>query len=62
LGLGVPRDQAEAYGWYENASLAGNGFAQHLRDDILTQMTPAEVTKGEQDAKDIAAEIKSAKK
>jgi TPR repeat protein len=61
LGLGVPADRSEAYGWYENAALSGDGLAQHLRDDILTRMSPAEITKGEQDAKDIAAEIKSGK-
>ena len=61
LGLGVAADRPEAYGWYENAALNGDGLAPHMRDDLLTRMTPAEITKGEQDAKDIAADIKSGK-
>lgn len=61
LGLGVPADRSEAYGWYEVAAVNGDGFARHMRDDILTRMSPDEITKGEQDAKDIAADIKSPK-
>jgi TPR repeat protein len=61
LGLGVPRDLSEAYGWYENAAVQGDGFAQHLRDDLATRMSPAEVTKGQQVAKDIAASVKPTK-
>ena len=61
LGLGVAPDRAEAYAWYENAALNGDGLAKHMRDDILTRMTPAEIDKGEQDAKNIAAEIKPIK-
>ena len=61
LGLGVPRDLPEAYGWYENAVLSGDGLAPHLRDDLLTRMSPAEIEKGEQIAKDIEASIKPSK-
>jgi TPR repeat protein len=61
LGLGVPADPAQAYGWYENAALNGDGLAKRMRDDILTHMSPAEIAKGEQDAKDIATEIKPTK-
>jgi TPR repeat protein len=61
LGLGVTQDRPQAYGWYENAALGGDGLAKHLRDDLLRNMSPAEMTKGEQIAKDIAAEIKPAK-
>jgi len=58
LGLGVTRSLPEAYAWYENASLSGDGLAKHLRDDILTRMSPADIATGEQRAKDIAAETK----
>jgi TPR repeat protein len=61
LGLGVPRDLPEAYGWYENAVLGGDGMASHLRDDLVARMAPPEIAKGEQDAKNIAAQIKPAK-
>jgi TPR repeat protein len=57
LGLGVTPDRPQAYGWYENAALGGDGLAKHLRDRLLTSMSPAEMAKGEQIAKDIAAEI-----
>ena len=61
LGLGVTADTAQAYGWYENAAVNGDGLARRMRDDIITRMSPAEITKGEQDAKDIATDIKPAK-
>jgi TPR repeat protein len=61
LGLGVAADRAEAYAWYENATLNGDGLAKPMRDDILTRMSPAEIDKGEQDAKDVAADIKPVK-
>lgn len=61
LGLGVDRDPAEAYGWYENAVLHGNGLAKEMRDEVLTHMSPTDITKGEEIAKAIAAEIKPAK-
>jgi TPR repeat protein len=58
LGLGVARDPSMAYGWYENAALHGDGLATSMRDDILKQMAPADVAKGEQDAKAIGVDIK----
>jgi hypothetical protein len=61
LGLGVAADLPEAYAWYENAAISGDGLAKHMRDDILTRMSPAEIDKGEQDAKDVAADIKPVK-
>ena len=61
LGLGVAADRPKAYAWYETAALSGDGVAKYMRDDILTRMTPTEIAKGEQDAKDIAAEIKPVK-
>jgi len=61
LGLGVAADRPEAYAWYENAALSGDGLAKYMRDDILTRMSPAEIAKGEQDARDVAGDIKSAK-
>jgi TPR repeat protein len=60
LGLGVTRDLAQAYAWYENASLSGDGLGKHMRDDILTRMSPTEISAGEQDAKIIKADIKPA--
>jgi TPR repeat protein len=61
LGLGGPQDRVQAYGWYENAALHGDGLAERLRDDLLKRMSPAEIDKGEQAAKDIAASIKPPK-
>jgi TPR repeat protein len=61
LGLGVAADRPEAYAWYENATLSGDGLAKHMRDDVLARMSPEEIDKGEQDAKDVAAEIKPVK-
>jgi TPR repeat protein len=58
LGPGVPRSLPEAYAWYENASLSGDGLAKHLRGDILTRMSPADIATGEQRAREIAAETK----
>ncbi len=62
LGLGVPQDKSQAYAWYENSALNGDGLAERLRDDLLKRMSPSEIDKGEQDAKQIAATIKPAKK
>ena len=61
LGLGVPQDISQAYGWYENAALHGDGLAERMRDDLLKRMSPAEIDRGEQIAKEIAASIKPAK-
>ena len=61
LGLGVTADIPEAYAWYETAALSGDGLAKYMRDDMLKRMSPAEIAKGEQDAKDIAGTIKPAK-
>lgn len=58
LGMGVPADPVMAYAWYENAALRGDGFAERLRDDVMTHMSPAEVSKGEQEAKTLSAQIK----
>jgi TPR repeat protein len=46
LGL-VSRDPAQAYGWYENAVIHGDGLAQHMRDDLVTRMSPEEIANGE---------------
>jgi TPR repeat protein len=61
LGLGVPQDMSQAYGWYENAAVHGDGLAERMRDDLLKRMSPAEIDKGEQIAKEISASIKPAK-
>jgi TPR repeat protein len=61
LGLGVTQDRPQAYAWYENAALGGDGLARHLRDSMLARMSPAEVTKGEQMAKEIATSTRAAK-
>lgn len=61
LGLGVPVDIPKAYGWYENAVLAGDGLAAHLRDDLVSRMSPGDMVKGEQLARNIAAQIKPPK-
>jgi len=61
LGLGVPVDLEKAYGWYENAVVSGDGMAAHLRDDLVTRMSPQEIAQAQQAAKDIAAQIKPAK-
>lgn len=61
LGLGVPVDIPKAYGWYENAVLAGDGLAAHLRDDLVSRMSPGDMVKGEQIARNIAAKIKPQK-
>lgn len=60
LGLGVAADLPQAYGWYANAVLGGDGLAPHMRDDILQRMSPEQIAKGEQMAKDTAGEIKAA--
>lgn len=61
FGLGVPQDRTQAYGWYENAALHRDGLAERMRDSLLKRMAPAEIDKGEQTAKAIAASIKPAK-
>ena len=61
LGLGVSQDKSQAYGWYENATLHGDALAERLRDDLVKRMSPAEIDKGEQAAKQIAASIKPAR-
>jgi TPR repeat protein len=57
LGLGVPANRPKAYAWYENASVNGDGLSKHLRDELLTHMSPAEMAAGEQRAKDISVNI-----
>ena len=52
---------SQAYGWYENAAVHGDGLAERLRDDLLKRMSPTEIDKGEQTAKEIATSIKPAK-
>ena len=56
MGLGVSRNLPEAYGWYENAAIHGDGLAQHLRDTLVPQMSPADQAQGEQAAKKISAD------
>ena len=58
LGLGVPRDPVEAYAWYENAVLDGDGFAARLRDELVSRMAPGDVPKAEARAKELRAQIK----
>jgi hypothetical protein len=59
--LGVVQDRPQAYAWYETAALNGDGLAKHLRDDILTRMSPAEIDEGLLVAKRIASDMKTAK-
>ena len=54
LGLGVQRDPAQAYAWYETAALNGDGAASTHRDRLVTQMSPDEIARGERLAKSIA--------
>lgn len=61
LGLGVMRDLPTAYGWYENATLAGDGLAKHLRNELVMRMSPTDIAKGEQLAKNIASGINAGK-
>ena len=61
LGLGVPPDIPKAYAWYENGVLNGDGMAAHLRDDLVSRMSPGDIAKGEQIAKNLASEIKPSK-
>lgn len=62
LGLGVPQDKAQAYGWYEDSALHGDGLAERMRDDLLKRMSPTEIDKGEQTAKQFTASVKPAAK
>jgi TPR repeat protein len=61
LGLGVPKDTVQAYGWYENAAVHADGLAERMRDDLVKRMSPTEIDKGVQTAKEIAASIKPTK-
>lgn len=60
LGLGVPVNMPKAYGWYENAVIHDDGMAAHLRDDLVSRMSPDAIAKGEQIARNLSAEIKPA--
>jgi TPR repeat protein len=58
LGMGVLTSKPQAYAWYENAALGGDGLAKRLRDDLLSHMTQAEIDQGQQTVKTIATKIR----
>jgi TPR repeat protein len=58
LGLGIPRDQIEAYAWYESAVLSGDGLAVRLRDELVSHMTSSDIAKALERAKDLQAQIR----
>lgn len=56
-GFGVPRDLSQAYAWYENAVLRGDTEAQRLRDRVVAQLPPKDLTRAEALARKLNGEI-----
>ena len=56
-GFGVPRDLAKAYAWYENAVLRGDAEAHRLRDRVVAQLPPKDLTQAEALAQKLNGEI-----
>ena len=54
-GKGVTQDYASAYMWYNLASSAGDAGGTKLRDSIAKKMTPQQIEK----AKDMARECQA---
>jgi hypothetical protein len=52
-GLGGPQDVVRAYVLYEQAILDGDGYSVRLRDELLKQMSPAQVTEAQALAKKV---------
>jgi TPR repeat protein len=52
-GLGAQADPVEAYAWAAIAAEHGNALAQRERDHILASLSPEQVTKAEQRARQI---------
>jgi hypothetical protein len=47
FGEGGPQDLVQAYMWYSLAAGNGNPHAPGYRDDLVRQMTPAQITEGQ---------------
>ena len=51
-GRGVPQDHAEAVKWYRLAAAQGDANAVKSRDPLASKMTPADISKAQQLAKE----------
>ena len=51
-GLGVPHDSVQAHMWFNLAAAQGNEDALENRDNLAGEMTPADVTKAQQMARE----------
>ena len=52
------KDIVRAYAWYQLAILHGQAYATHLRDELVKQMTPTQITDGQSLARTLQAEIR----
>ena len=52
FGEGGPQDLVQAYMWYSLAAGNGNPHAPGYRDDLVRQMTPAQITEGQKRARE----------
>ena len=57
-GLGGTKDIVRAYAWYQLAILHGQAYATHLRDELIKEMTPTQITDGQSLARTLQAEIR----
>ena len=51
-GLGIAQDYAEAYAWIRTAAAQGFGRAEEARQAVLKEMTPSQVERGEELARE----------
>ncbi|MBU1249289.1 MAG: SEL1-like repeat protein [Proteobacteria bacterium] len=51
-GEGVPKDDVEAYKWFNLSAAQGNSDASNNRDIIFKTMTRAQIQKGQQLSKE----------
>ncbi len=60
-GLGVPQDDAMAYGWFNAAAASGDEDARTDRDNMLKELSPSQIEKGQSLAKEIFDRIQKRK-
>lgn len=57
MGTGVLQDDVQAYAWFNIASSQGDNNAKGNRDILLKNMSPHQITKGQELSKQIYEKI-----
>lgn len=59
VGFGAPQDYVQAYKWYNIATMLDDQDAEFERDELATQMSPEQLAKAEQLAKNWVSKFKA---